>query len=70
MPHDASALLEPVAAHAGAADVAEYIGEMTRELAQVAQHAGLPVLAYLLELANGEAQAMMLLARDEERHAA
>lgn len=51
---------------AGAADIAEYIGEMTQELALVAQRAGLPVLAYLLELANGEAQAMMLLERDRQ----
>ena len=66
MQHETFAQFDVPPPRAGAADVAEYIGEMTRELAQVAQRAGLPVLAYLLELADGEAQAMMLLEREQQ----
>ncbi len=38
------------------ADLAAYIAEMTGELAQLAGEAGMPMLAYFLNLARVEAQ--------------
>ena len=61
---DARAVTAHLPAGAPAVDVADYIADLTSELAHVAQRANLPVLSYLLELANGEARAMVLLGRD------
>lgn len=42
--------------HPSQADLAAYIVEMTGELARLAGEAGLPMLAYFLNLAHVEAQ--------------
>ena len=43
-------------------DVADYVGEMVRELARMAKDSDMTVLAYLLDLAEVEARTVSLIA--------
>ncbi|MGA8171563.1 MAG: hypothetical protein WB816_12145 [Methylocystis sp.] len=49
-------LEKPSSANEEAATLAAYIAEMTAEMAELAGKAGLPMLAYFLNLARVEAQ--------------